>query len=105
MDALSDIAARMRLVHLPRGNQTIARHLTGRYSISVRAITTLDVGVHRIDRNDGDPWVARVFHEERTIERIRSDATLLAYLAEVDFPAERLACDDPVSVLDGQGVT
>jgi len=100
----SDIAGRMRLVHLPRGNETIARHLTERYEISVRAVTTLDVGVHRIDRHDGDPWVARVFHEERSRERVESDAALLGYLAEVDFPAERLASDDPVSVLDGQGV-
>ena len=104
MHPISDIAARMRHVHLPRGNETIARHLAERYRISIRAITTLDVGVHRIDRDDGDPWVARVFHEERSIERTESDAALLGYLAEADFPAERLACDNPVSVLDGQSV-
>src|SRR5262245_35948088 len=104
MHPISDIAAHMRRVHLPRGNETIARHLTERYKISIAAITTLDVGLHRVDRHDGDAWVARVFHEERSIERIKSDATLLDYLAEADFPAERLACDDPVSVLDGQGV-
>lgn len=52
----------------------------------------------------GGPWVARVFHEERSIERTESDAALLGYLAEADFPAERLACDNPVSVLDGQRV-
>lgn len=94
----------MRHVHLPRGNETIARHLAERHKISIRAITTLDVGVHRIDRDDGDPWVARLFHEERSIERTESDAALLGYLAGADFPAERLACDNPVSVLDGQRV-
>ena len=60
--------------------------------------------MHRIHCDAGDPWVARVFHEERSIERVKSDATLLGYLAEVGFPSERLACADPVSVLDGQGV-
>jgi len=104
MHPTSDIAARMRQVHLPRGNETIVRHLAERYQISIRAITTLDVGVHRIDRDDGATWVARVFHEERSIERTESDAALVGYLAEVDFPAERLACDNPVSVLDGQSV-
>ena len=101
---ISDVAATMQAVHRPRGNLTIAKHLTGRYEISIRAITTLDVGVHRIDRDAGDPWVARVFHEERSIERVKSDAALLGYLAEVGFPSERPACADPVSVLDGQGV-
>ena len=38
MHAISNIAARMRLVHVARGNDTIARHLTERYHISIRAI-------------------------------------------------------------------
>lgn len=104
MRQISDIAVRMLSVHQPRGNDTIAAHLAQRYGIAIRAVTTLDGGVHQIDRRDGEPWIARVFHRERPLERVKSDATLLGYLAESGLPAERLACDDPVSVLDGQGV-
>ena len=100
----SEMAVRMWRVHLPRGNDTIARHLTSHYGISVRAVTTLDGGVHRIDRHDGPAWVARVFHKERSLERVNSDRAVLACLRDAGLPAEQLACDDPVSVLDGQGV-
>lgn len=100
----SDIARAMLRVYLPRGNETISAHLADRYGIAVRRVTTLDGGVHRLDLADGDVWVARVFHKERLIERTRSDAALLQYLAAAGFPAESPACADAVSELEGQPV-
>src|SRR5262245_6325952 len=94
----------MHRVHVQRGTGTIRAHLERQYGVRVRAVTSLDVGVHRIDRDDGPSWVARVFHDDRPIERTRSDAALLAQVAAADVPSERLACADPVSMLDGSSV-
>jgi Ser/Thr protein kinase RdoA (MazF antagonist) len=58
--------------------------------------------VFRVDRSDGDPWVARVFPPRRARAAVEGDATILRFLAEHDFPAERLALDDAVSDFDGR---
>ena len=60
MDPISDIASWMQRIYQPRGSGTIAAHLKTPYGIPVNGITTLDVGVYRVDRDDGDAWVARV---------------------------------------------
>jgi Ser/Thr protein kinase RdoA (MazF antagonist) len=38
------------------------------------------------------------------VSRVEGDAEILRFLASHDFPAERLAHDEPVSVLNGSGV-
>jgi hypothetical protein len=48
--------------------------------------------------------VARRFPAARSKEAARGDADLLRFLAAQDFPAERLAAPDPLSVLHGQSV-
>lgn len=58
-----------------------------------------------VQRADGRPWVARIFSSPAdTVDRIEGDAEILRFLASHDFPAERLAHDEPVSVHDGSGV-
>jgi len=58
-----------------------------------------------VRRSEGAPWIARVFSSPSdTVARVEGDAEILAFLADHDFPAERLAHDKAVSVLDGKGV-
>lgn len=98
------LAAEMAAVRIPRGDTTIADHLTRQHGVKVTAVTPLDVGVHRVDLEGAPSWVARVFHKARPLARTQSDATLLAYLASAGLPAERPATGDPISQLDGQAV-
>lgn len=83
---------------------SIGRHLQERYGIEVTATVELDAGVFRIDRRDGRAWVARVFPAGRTRADVEAEAELLAALQQGDFPAERLAHDEPVSSWGGQTV-
>ena len=92
--------------HHPDGEQLLA-HLRDRYGIDATAATRLSVHktyVFRIDRRDGDPWVARAFPRERPASGADGDASILRFLAAQDYPAERCAADDPVSDLDGSAV-
>jgi hypothetical protein len=62
-------------------------------------------GTLRVEREVGPAWVARVFNAPAdTVSRVAGDAEILRFLASHDFPAERLAHEEPVSVLDGSGV-
>jgi len=79
-------------------------HLADHYGVQVDAMTDLDVGVWRVGRADGPDWVARWFPARRPAETVAGDAEILAYLAAHDFPAERCATPEPVSVLDGRPV-
>ncbi|MFZ1992986.1 MAG: phosphotransferase, partial [Solirubrobacteraceae bacterium] len=67
-------------------------------------IAHLDLGVYRVDRCDGPSWVARVFPSVRPREYVEGDADILRVLAERNYPAERLAAGEPVSVLEDQAV-
>jgi len=98
------MAMQMAAVLRQRGVDTIATHLAKTYGVKVIAVTPLDIGVHRIDLEGAPPWVARVFDQDRPLERTRSDATLLAHVAAAGLPAERPAMDEPISMLDGQAV-
>jgi Ser/Thr protein kinase RdoA (MazF antagonist) len=60
--------------------------------------------VWRVGRTDGPDWVARWFPARRSTGAAAGDAEILAYLAAHDFPAERCAAAEPVSVLDGRPV-
>jgi Ser/Thr protein kinase RdoA (MazF antagonist) len=85
------------------GEDQLGRHLAEHYGIEVRATAQLDGGVHRIDRADGAPWVARLFTTSRPVEAVHGDAAVLRLVADHDFPAERCIAD-PVTVHHGQGV-
>jgi Ser/Thr protein kinase RdoA (MazF antagonist) len=86
------------------GGERLQSHLEARYAISVARVSELDVGVHRIDRHNGPSWVARVFPAARPAERAVADSEILRLLALHDFPAERRATAEPISMLDGQAV-
>jgi Ser/Thr protein kinase RdoA (MazF antagonist) len=82
----------------------LSAHLERQYGIRIARLTTLDGGVFRVDRHDGPSWVARAFPAARPVERVDGDATVLRYVEEHGFPAERCAHTEPVSAFDGQGV-
>ena len=83
---------------------SLPAHLATRYGIRVTGTTELDLGVFRVDREDGPPWVARVFPSVRPLDQVEGDARILRALERQGFPAERCAGPEPVSVLDGQPV-
>ena len=87
-----------------RPGERLRAHLETRYGIVVDAMTELDLGVWRVGRADGPDWVARAFPARRPAEAVAGDAAILRYLAAHEFPAERCAADEPVSVLDGRSV-
>jgi Ser/Thr protein kinase RdoA (MazF antagonist) len=83
----------------------LARHLEDQYGVDVAGVEALDVGVFRVDHRDGTRWVARVFSDEdRPLARVQEDAAILRGLERAGFPAERCACDSPVSEFSGNGV-
>jgi hypothetical protein len=63
-----------------------------------------NTGVFRVDRIDGPSWMARLFRAARPMDGVEGDAEILRFLAKRDFPAERCAHPEPVSIHDGQGV-
>ena len=79
---------------------TLLTHLDVQYSIKINTLTALDLGVFRVDRQDGPPWVVRVFTPSRPKTIVQGDAEILRLLEEKGFPAERCAHPDPVSTMD-----
>lgn len=86
------------------GVEQLPRHLEATYGVETRRVEELDLGVFRLDLADGGSWVARLFPAERPIEQTRGDDEILRALAELDYPAERCAAAEPVSVLEGQSL-
>lgn len=105
--ALTDLEGlEARMFHRPAAERLLA-HLRKRYGIE--AVTATQVSVHRadvfrIDRTDGDPWIARAFPPARPRAGAEGDAAILRFLARHDYPAERLAVDDAVSDFEGSAV-
>jgi Ser/Thr protein kinase RdoA (MazF antagonist) len=92
--------------HEPDGERLLT-HLRDHYGIDAAAATRLSVHktyVFRIDREDGEPWVARAFPPARPRAGVEGDAAILRLLERQDYPAERIAVDDAVSDLDGSAV-
>jgi Ser/Thr protein kinase RdoA (MazF antagonist) len=87
-----------------RGIPALPAHLSATYGIEVAQIAQLDLGVYHVDRADGPGWVARMFPLSRPRRHADGDADVLRTLATLDYPAERLAADEPVSVLEDQAV-
>jgi Ser/Thr protein kinase RdoA (MazF antagonist) len=106
-EALTDLEGLgARMNHEPVAERLLA-HLRDRYGIDAVAATKLSVHksyVFRIDRKDGEPWVARAFPPARPRAGVEGDAAILRFLEHQDYPAERLAADDPVSDFEGSAV-
>jgi Ser/Thr protein kinase RdoA (MazF antagonist) len=101
---LEGLGARMH--HEPAGERLLA-HLRDRYGIDAVAATRLSVHktyVFRIDRNDGEPWVARAFPPGRPRAGVEGDAAILRFLERNGYPAERLPVEDAVSDFEGSAV-
>jgi Ser/Thr protein kinase RdoA (MazF antagonist) len=105
--ALTDLEGlSARMDHEPAGDRLLA-HLREHYAIDATAATKLSVHktyVFRIDRSDGEPWVARAFPPARPRAGVEGDAAILRFLEQQGFPAERLAVEDAVSDFDGSSV-
>jgi Ser/Thr protein kinase RdoA (MazF antagonist) len=87
-----------------RPEMRLRAHLEMRYGITVDTMTELDLGVWQVGRVEGPDWVVRWFPARRSAEAVAGDAAVLRYLAAHEFPAERCAADEPVSVLDGRSL-
>ena len=85
-------------------SQRLQSHLEADFGIEVAGLSELDAGVWRVDRHDGPSWVARLFPATRPMEAVAGDAEVLRWLADHDFPAERCATPQSVSVLEGRGL-
>jgi Ser/Thr protein kinase RdoA (MazF antagonist) len=95
-----------RMDHRPDAEGLVA-HLRNHYGIDAVAATQLSVHkdyVMRVDRNDGDPWIARAYSPARPRRGAEGDAAILRYLERHGYPAERLAADDAVSDFEGSSV-
>ncbi|WP_165372428.1 phosphotransferase enzyme family protein [Nocardioides iriomotensis] len=106
-EALSDLEGlSARMNHAPAAEGLLA-HLRDRYGIVAVAATRLSVHktyVFRIDRADGEPWVARAFPPARPRSGVEGDAAILRFLERQGYPAERLAVEDAVSDFGGSTV-
>ena len=106
-EALTDLEGLdARLFHKPTAERLLA-HIRDHYRIDAIAATKAsrhNDHVFRIDRRDGDPWIARVFPPARPKAGVEGDAAILRFLERQDYPAERLAVDDAVSSFDGSSV-
>ena len=104
LTALQGLQARM--FHEPVAEQLVD-HLRRRYGIDATTATQVSThraDVFRIDRRDGEPWIARAFPPARPRARAEGDAMVMRFLARHDYPAERLAAQDPVSDFEGGSV-
>jgi Ser/Thr protein kinase RdoA (MazF antagonist) len=101
--ALCDLEGlQARMFHQPTGDRLVT-HLRDRYGIDAIGATKTSHHhdhVFRIDRRDGDPWIARAFSPARPRAGVEGDAAILRFLERRDYPAERLATDDAVSAFD-----
>jgi Ser/Thr protein kinase RdoA (MazF antagonist) len=106
-EALADLQGLgPRMDHQPDAERLLA-HLRDRYDIDAVVATKLSVHktyVFRIDRNDGEPWVARAFPPARPRVGVEGDAAILGFLEKEEYPAERVAVEDAVSGFDGSAV-
>jgi aminoglycoside phosphotransferase (APT) family kinase protein len=106
-EAKADLEGLDARIHHSPVAERLVDHLRARYGIDAVAATPLSQHVDyvmRIDRHDGDPWVARAFPPARPVAGVEGDAAILRFLEHHDYPAERLATDDPVSDFQGSSV-
>ena len=94
----------IRDVYRRPGVGALPAHLEDHYGIRVAAMTKLDTGVFRVERDDGPPWVARTSLTSRPLARTEEDAEVLRFLERRGFPAERCAHPKPVTTLGDRAV-
>lgn len=71
-----------RMFHAPTAEQLVA-HLRNRYGIDARAATKVSQHndhIFRVDRNDGDSWIARAYPPARPRAGVEGDAAILRFL-------------------------
>ncbi|MFZ0217063.1 MAG: aminoglycoside phosphotransferase, partial [Candidatus Dormiibacterota bacterium] len=93
-EALTDLRGLSSRMHHEPITERLLEHLRDRYRIDAVAATKPSVhkrDVFCIDRNDGDPWVARAFPPARPRAGVEGDAAILRFLERENYPAERLA--------------
>jgi Ser/Thr protein kinase RdoA (MazF antagonist) len=106
-EALTDLEGLHARMHHEPVAERLLSHLRDHYGIDPVAATKLSVHktyVFRVDRSDGDPWVARAFPPARPRAGVEGDAAVLRFLEQQNYPAERLAAADAVSDFDGSAV-
>jgi Ser/Thr protein kinase RdoA (MazF antagonist) len=106
-EALTDLEGLEGRMHHQPAVERLLAHLRGHYGIDATDATQLSVHntyVFRVDRNDGEPWVARAFPPARPRQGVEGDAAVLRFLERHGYPAERLVVEDPVSDMDGSAV-
>lgn len=116
-----ELANRQEFVHSrPFEQVALKAHLEERYGIGIISILPIDddpatrpdgswpghyASTLVVKHGDGQRWIARVFSSSADqVSRVQGDAEILEFLASHDFPAERIAHENPVSVLNGKGI-
>jgi Ser/Thr protein kinase RdoA (MazF antagonist) len=79
-------------------------HLADTYGFRAQAVFSFEDDVVLVRDASDRRWIARVFPAERPVGAVEGDVAILRWLARRDYPAERPACGEPVSVLSGQPV-
>jgi len=92
------------LMYSRSSNELLKTHLEDVYEIKIMRLVKLDLGVFIVDQLDGPSWIARQYSKSKSIESVKGDATVLRFLEQHCFPAERCAHPSPVSTLEGHGV-
>lgn len=104
----------------PFEQKALKAHLEQRYRIRIDSILPIDddpatrprdswpghyPSTLVVKHSGGQQWIARVFSSSADqVSRVEGDAAILQFLAAHHFPAERVAHDVPVTVLDGNGI-
>ncbi|MEQ7127717.1 phosphotransferase [Actinopolymorpha sp. B11F2] len=116
-----ELANRQEFIHSrPFEEVPLKAHLEQQYGIEINSILPIDddpatrpdgswpghyPSTLVVKHVDGQQWIARIFSSSADrVSRVQGDAEILQFLAAHDFPAERIARDDPVTVLDGKGI-
>ncbi|QDP96357.1 phosphotransferase [Microlunatus elymi] len=116
-----ELANRQEFIHSrPFEQVALKAHLEEHYRIKISSILPIDddpatrpngswpghyPSTLVVKHNGGQPWIVRIFSSSADlVSRVQGDAEILRFLATHDFPAERIAHDDPVTVLDGKGM-
>jgi Ser/Thr protein kinase RdoA (MazF antagonist) len=106
-EALTDLDGLGGRIHHEPAADRLLTHIRDHRGIDPIAATKVSVHktyVFRIDRSDGDAWIARAFPPARPSAGVEGDAAILRFLQGHDYPAERVAVDDAVSDFDGSAV-
>lgn len=116
-----ELANRQEFIHSRPFEQAVLKsHLEAHYGIGISSILPIDddpatrprdswpghyPSTLVVKHGDGQRWIARVFSSSADqVSRVQGDAEILEFLASQDFPAERIAHRNPVTVLDGKGI-